>query len=185
LAKKKEREEMERRERTELEKYKIPKVALDKSEGNIGGKERSIAAHAMRSAASDISQASSANGSVSPLLEPLETYSASNIDDALSLLESLTMETATGALERHPERRMKAAFAAYEERETPILRAENPGLRHSQLRERLFKTWQRAPENPFNQAHITHTATREEEVSAIKEHAERGLERFRATPPPQ
>lgn len=47
-------------------------------------------------------------------------FSASNIDDALDLLTIATSDGATvkgqKEIERHPERRFKAALAAYEER---------------------------------------------------------------------
>jgi hypothetical protein len=57
-------------------------------------------------------------------------------------------------IEKHPERRFKAAYAAYEERELPIVKAENPGLRLSQLKELIYKAFQKSPENPFNQANL-------------------------------
>ena len=70
-----------------------------------------------------------------------------------------------GLIEKHPERRFKAAFEAYLERETPILRQEvslaaparhavlmfawqHPGLRKQQMHDMLFKQFQKAPENP-------------------------------------
>ncbi len=39
----------------------------------------------------------------------------------------------------HPERRRKAAYKAYEEREIEILRKEHPGLKLSQIKEIIFK----------------------------------------------
>lgn len=42
-------------------------------------------------------------------------------------------------MERHPERRLRSAYAAFEERELPILKEENPGLRLSQLKNMLQK----------------------------------------------
>lgn len=54
-------------------------------------------------------------------------------------------------LDRHPERRMKAAFAAYEEANMPRLKMENPNMRLSQLKQQLKKEWMKAPENPLNQ----------------------------------
>ena len=38
-------------------------------------------------------------------------------------------------------------FAAYEDKWMPLLKAENPGLRHTQLKELLRKQWQKAEEN--------------------------------------
>lgn len=187
LAKKKAREEQERKEQAELDKYKSPRNAPATKSPGILRVERSIAVDALRNAASDISANKSSDNLYSPTNSstgPLESYSASNLDDALSLMESLTVETATATIDRHPERRMKAAYAAFEEREMPILKAENPELRLSQLKERLFRMWQKSPDNPFNQAHIAHTATRDEERVALREQSEQSMQRFRMTPPP-
>lgn len=72
-----------------------------------------------------------------------------------SLLPVLTvaLSPSTGPEEedRHPERRMKAAFAAYEETNMPRLKQENPNMRLSQLKQQLKKEWNKAPENPLNQ----------------------------------
>lgn len=86
---------------------------------------------------------------------------------------------AAAALDRHPERRVKAAYAAYEEEQMPKLRAENPSLRHTQLQQLLWKQWTKAPENPMNQAHVAHDATASEAREAAKSaHGER-MELFR------
>lgn len=112
----------------------------------------------------------------------LPVYSASNIDDALTLLGGITETPTIGAVERHPERRVKAAYAAFEEREMPALRAENPTLRLSQLKERLHRMWQKSPDNPFNQASISSRATKEEEQTFLEERLQSDLERFRLPP---
>ncbi|XP_026189994.1 coiled-coil domain-containing protein 124 [Cyclospora cayetanensis] len=80
-------------------------------------------------------------------LEGKNLVSASSIDDALS---QLMVSDAPGE-DRHPERRMKAAFRVYEEQMMPRLKVENPTLKRSQLMELLLKQWKKAPENPFNQ----------------------------------
>lgn len=54
-------------------------------------------------------------------------------------------------LDKHPEKRMKAAFAAFEEANMPRIKAENPTLRLSQLKQILRKEWLKSPENPTNQ----------------------------------
>ncbi|KAF9945144.1 hypothetical protein BGZ70_004015, partial [Mortierella alpina] len=95
----------------------------------------------------------------------VEEFSASNIDDALDLL-TLTGDATGGSgqapvttgkgkdVDRHPERRFKAAFAAYLDREMPILKKEHPGLRQNQMHDMLYKQFQKSPENPFNQANV-------------------------------
>lgn len=53
--------------------------------------------------------------------------------------------------DRHPEKRMKAAFNAFEEANMERLKQENPNLRLSQLKQLLKKEWMKSPENPMNQ----------------------------------
>lgn len=70
---------------------------------------------------------------------------ASNIDEAIAVLKlSATDE------DRHPEKRMKAAYKAYEDAQLPQIKAENPSLKLSQLKQIIFKNWQKSPENPMN-----------------------------------
>ncbi|KAF5401702.1 hypothetical protein PHET_05009 [Paragonimus heterotremus] len=59
-------------------------------------------------------------------------------------------------LDHHPERRLKAAYIAYEQKMMPIMREENPGLRTSQLKQMIYKKFQTAPENPKNQPHSSY-----------------------------
>lgn len=70
---------------------------------------------------------------------------ARTIEDAIAVLST------SEDLERHPERRVKAAFAAYEEANMPRLKMENPNMRLSQLKQQLKKEWVKSPENPLNQ----------------------------------
>lgn len=51
--------------------------------------------------------------------------------------------------DKHPEKRMKAAYSAFEERRLQVLKEENPGLRLSQLKQMIFKEWQKSAENPL------------------------------------
>lgn len=88
-------------------------------------------------------------------------YSATGLENAIDLMELATSAKANDQIERHPERRMKSAWAAFEERETPLLKAENPNLRQSQIKQQLQKKWKKSPENPMNQAYIAHDATKE------------------------
>lgn len=78
---------------------------------------------------------------------------ARTIEDAIAVLS-----TGPEDLDRHPERRMKAAFAAYEEANMPRLKQENPNMRLSQLKQQLKKEWTKAPENPLNQRFSTYNS---------------------------
>ncbi|GAB5588210.1 hypothetical protein Unana1_03110 [Umbelopsis nana] len=96
-------------------------------------------------------------------------FSASNLDDAIDLLtlDGPGSGSAGGPknkdVEKHPERRFKAALAAYTEREMPRVKAENPGLRKQQMEQIIYKDFQKSPENPFNQANVlTYNATQDD-----------------------
>lgn len=90
-------------------------------------------------------------------------FSATGIDDALDLLSIDEGSVKTKDVEKHPERRFKGALAAFEERELPNFKADNPGLRLTQLKELMYKAFQKSPENPFNQANIlAYNATQED-----------------------
>ncbi|KAG5462424.1 MAG: hypothetical protein BJ554DRAFT_5243 [Olpidium bornovanus] len=116
------------------------------------------------------------------LKKDVPEFSASNIDDAIDLL-TLDNHSSTGfggagggpgaaagdKLDRHPERRAKAAYNTWLERELPDAKAENPGLRLSQLKEMLWKRWQKSPENPLNAENaIAYNATKNEEREKIQ-----------------
>ncbi|KAF9578307.1 hypothetical protein BGW38_005957, partial [Lunasporangiospora selenospora] len=122
----------------------------------------------------------------------VEEFSASNIDDALDLL-TLT-ETSKGGsgqaaittgkgkdVDRHPERRFKAAFAAYVDREMPKLKEEHPGLRQNQMQDLLYKQFQKSPENPFNQANVlAYDANKEEERAHVASRKQNIANRLKA-----
>lgn len=70
---------------------------------------------------------------------------ARSVEDAIAVLS--VGET---PVDRHPEKRMKAAYNTFEERELPRLKQENPNMRLSQLKQLLKKEWMKSPENPMN-----------------------------------
>jgi len=45
---------------------------------------------------------------------------------------------------------MKALYSAFEERELARLKVDQPGLKLSQYKERIFALWQKSNENPQN-----------------------------------
>ncbi|KAI0034980.1 hypothetical protein K488DRAFT_44257, partial [Vararia minispora EC-137] len=113
-------------------------------------------------------------------------YAATGIDNALDLLEVVTAKmdkasvgTQAAGIERHPERRFKAAFEAYQERELPNIKVEHPGLRLNQYKELLYKQFQKSPENPFNQVTVTYDATKEEKIEALQKQREAVQNRLR------
>ncbi|XP_052748793.1 coiled-coil domain-containing protein 124 isoform X2 [Galleria mellonella] len=70
---------------------------------------------------------------------------AQTVDEAISILSDKS------EVDRHPEKRLKAAYTAFEESNLPRLKAENPNLRLSQLKQMLKKEWLKSPQNPINQ----------------------------------
>ena len=108
-----------------------------------------------------------------PASRKAAALNASGIDNALDAL-SLTAKDSS-KIDRHPERRYKAAYAAYEARRLPEIEKENPGLRRNQRVELCKKEFDKSEENPFNQVHVAFDATREE-VAAAREAERRKVE---------
>ncbi|EKG17425.1 hypothetical protein MPH_05356 [Macrophomina phaseolina MS6] len=93
------------------------------------------------------------------------TLNATGIDNAL---DALTIGTGKGddKVDRHPERRFKAAYAAYEERRLEEMKDEK-GLRRQQKIDQIRKEFEKHPDNPFNQVHAKFDSTRDE-IAAMK-----------------
>jgi hypothetical protein len=63
-------------------------------------------------------------------------------------VEVLTTGVAGAEVDKHPERRQKAEYKAYFDRQLPLLKLDHPGLKLSQYQERIFEAWKSSPENP-------------------------------------
>ncbi|AEO66864.1 uncharacterized protein THITE_132601 [Thermothielavioides terrestris NRRL 8126] len=98
----------------------------------------------------------------------LPALSASGIDNALDAL-SLTSQSDI-KIDRHPERRFKAAYAQFEERRLKEMDADGSGagLRLNQKKEKIKKEFERSPENPFNQLTARYDASKDE-LAQLKE----------------
>ncbi|RDX83984.1 Coiled-coil domain-containing protein 124-like protein, partial [Mucuna pruriens] len=83
----------------------------------------------------------------------------SNTNRDGSIIEARTLDDAIAQMtivdtlppDRHPERRLKASFKAFEEAELPKLKEEKPGLTHTQYKDLIWKLWKKSPDNPLNQ----------------------------------
>eukprot|EP00581_Thalassiosira_minuscula_P006925 CAMPEP_0183703172 /NCGR_PEP_ID=MMETSP0737-20130205/1014_1 /TAXON_ID=385413 /ORGANISM="Thalassiosira miniscula, Strain CCMP1093" /LENGTH=268 /DNA_ID=CAMNT_0025929887 /DNA_START=57 /DNA_END=863 /DNA_ORIENTATION=- len=73
---------------------------------------------------------------------------ASGLDSALS---AMSVGGGAGGDDRHPEKRMKAAYKAYEEKMMPEMKQQYPGLKRQQYLDKIFALWKKSPENPMNQ----------------------------------
>ncbi|KAH7104512.1 DUF1014-domain-containing protein [Auriculariales sp. MPI-PUGE-AT-0066] len=148
-----------------------------------------LAAGGLASITAGASGSGSGGGSDQPETRadaPVESFSATGIDDALELLDVVTAKAdkasvgqQAAGIERHPERRFKAAFEAYQERELPIAKKDHPGLRLQQYKDLLFKQFQKSPENPFNQVTVAYDASKEDKVSALENRNKQLEERLR------
>ncbi|CAA22440.1 oxidative stress transcription coactivator/ribosome recycling protein Oxs1 [Schizosaccharomyces pombe] len=102
------------------------------------------------------------------------SYSARNIDDALDLL-SLNNSSSKDKIDRHPERRFKAALTEYKQSRLPELRKEQPGLRLNQYEDIMYKEFQKHPDNPFNKMNVSYN-TSQDEVEQLRKARKAELE---------
>ena len=102
------------------------------------------------------------------------TLNASGIDNALDALSLDAKSTNTEAVERHPERRFKAAYAAYEERRLQEMKEDKTLRRHQKI-EVIRKEFEKSDLNPFNQVNARYNATKDE-VREIKEGVKEEIE---------
>ncbi|KAG9658266.1 DUF1014-domain-containing protein, partial [Aureobasidium melanogenum] len=103
----------------------------------------------------------------------LSALSATGIDNALDAL-SLTAGS-SDKIDRHPERRFKAAYTQYEERRLEEMKDEK-GLRRQQKIEQIRKEFEKHPDNPFNQANASYNSTRED-VETIRQNEKAKIEK--------
>ncbi|KAG0056039.1 hypothetical protein BGZ90_005608 [Linnemannia elongata] len=183
-ANKKEAEEQKRQE--QLAKKREAARALEEEEKSLKSKPAKPVKGEEKKAIKKTAKAEAFGNEV----KVVEEFSASNIDDALDLLTLTGAPAGTNGpittgkgkdVDRHPERRFKAAFAAYVEREMPILKKEHPGLRQNQMQDLLYKQFQKSPENPFNQANVlAYDANKQEEREHINARKDEIANRLKA-----
>ncbi|XP_012260659.2 coiled-coil domain-containing protein 124 [Athalia rosae] len=156
--KKQKQEEMEKKRLQQLEKKAEAKALLEKEMSSIkvGGKQTAakLTRAEIQAETERRNQAAQKKKEEEPEL-PLEENinrivldgeTAHGIDEALTVLGAKDSET-----DRHPEKRLKAAYTAFEERMMPLIKEQNPTLRLSQLKQILRKEWMKSPDNPLNQ----------------------------------
>eukprot|EP00963_Diacronema_lutheri_P006743 scaffold587_cov339-Pavlova_lutheri.AAC.67 len=79
----------------------------------------------------------------------VDSFSAHGLDQAVDAVSKLSVGDGSSTPDRNAEKRMKALYFAYQERELPKIRAEKPGLKLSQYKDRIWQAWQKSPENPM------------------------------------
>jgi hypothetical protein len=100
---------------------------------------------------------------------------ATGIDNALDAL-SLTAGSAD-KIDKHPERRFKAAYAAFEERRLKEMEEDSSGqgLRQNQKKDKIRKEFEKSEENPFNQVSAAYDASKEE-IRALRDAEKQKIE---------
>ncbi|CAO1425209.1 unnamed protein product [Diamesa tonsa] len=165
LAKKQEKKlEEERKKAEQLRKKQETKVLLEEEVNSIKVTGKVSAAKITRAQVQDEHEKRNKNieninnpqkpSSVVTKLAPLEE----NLNRQMFEVEvAETIEQAIAVLavkdadeDKHPEKRMKALYRKYEDSQLPNIKAENPSLKLSQLKQIIFKNWQKSPENPLN-----------------------------------
>lgn len=169
--------------KAEEAQFKKEEAARKKAERDalLQAEEASIKSKARGAA----KQAAKKTGKIDDFLDfnkDVPELSASGLDAALEALALTKQDGGISSkdIDRHPERRVKAAYLAYEERRLPEIRKEQPGLRLQQLKQLLFKEFQKSPENPMNQdTNIDFNASREDIEAKKKEVKQAREERFK------
>lgn len=102
----------------------------------------------------------------------LTSLNATGIDNAL---DALSLTAASGEkIDKHPERRFKAAYTVYEERRLEEMKDEK-GLRRQQKIDQIRKEFEKHPDNPFNQVSAAYNSTRED-LATLREGEKRKIE---------
>lgn len=163
MRKEQRKEEKEKRRLEQLERKKETQRLLEEEDSRLKGGKAPRAAPPAKVTRAQIEdslrreqRAEPVEKAKSHLELPLEENLNRRVLDEGSV-EARTVEDAIAVLsvaedaDRHPERRMRAAFTAFEEVQLPRLKQENPNMRLSQLKQLLKKEWLRSPDNPMNQ----------------------------------
>lgn len=72
------------------------------------------------------------------------------MDAALDLMAFTSESASSSKKDRISSREYQALYKAFHERMLPVVKDENPGLRHTQYDEKIMKLWKRSPENPMS-----------------------------------
>ncbi|KAK3323486.1 hypothetical protein B0T19DRAFT_205647 [Cercophora scortea] len=169
------KKEAEAARREELQRKKEEREALlaeeEKSLPGRAGPKNSKTAVKKTNRGLDLSQLDDSGSSGGRL----SALSASGIDNALDALSLAGPDAAK--IDRHPERRFKAAYAAFEERRLKEMDSDGSGqgLRQNQKKEKIKKEFERHPDNPFNQVTARYDATKDE-VKQLREQEKSKIE---------
>ncbi|KAI2624227.1 DUF1014-domain-containing protein [Hypoxylon sp. NC1633] len=101
----------------------------------------------------------------------LPALEGTGIENGIDLL-GVALDSTDTKIDRHPERRVRAAYAVFEERRLKEMNEDGSGkgLRLNQRRNQIMREFEKSPENPLNNLHVKHNAT-QEEIKEVKQQA--------------
>lgn len=81
---------------------------------------------------------------------PEEISASGTIDNVLAALDASGQGGDLAGRDKAPEKSRKAKYEDFEAGMLPQVKADYPGLKLAQYRDKIFKLWERSPENPKN-----------------------------------
>ncbi|KAK3379945.1 hypothetical protein B0T24DRAFT_175994 [Lasiosphaeria ovina] len=153
------KKEAEKAKKEELARKKAEREALEAAEAaslpSRAGPKKAKAAP-KKTKGLDLSQL---DGDDNVALPALNATGIENALDALSVAGG-----SDAKVDKHPERRFKAAYAQFEQRRLSEMEKDGSGvgLRQNQKQMKIKKEFEKSPENPFNQMTARYDATKEE-----------------------
>ncbi|OTB08134.1 hypothetical protein M426DRAFT_317234 [Hypoxylon sp. CI-4A] len=104
------------------------------------------------------------------LNDKLPTLDVTGIEDGIDALDIALGGPPDVKVDKHAERRVGAAYKAFEARRLEEMEEDGSGkgLRLSQKKKQIMTEFKKSPENPLNNVHVEHNATRDE-IREIRE----------------
>jgi len=82
-----------------------------------------------------------------------DVIQAKSVEEAISGLQDVGLAE-QAPVDAHPERRLRAAYLAFEEEQLPLMKVEMPGLTLKQYKDKLWKQFKKSPQNPVVAARL-------------------------------
>lgn len=164
LSKKQIEKKLKREEAAERKRARDLQMKLEE-EQNSQSKSKAKGGRPGRRSSSRVSNLDKALDSIGEQDTPkVKTINAEGLENALEALSLLKPEAVRNKdIDRHPERRYKAALRDFTTARLPSLRKEYPGLRKRQLEQMAYQEFKESDQNPFNmETNIAYNATGEE-----------------------
>ncbi|XP_019880342.1 coiled-coil domain-containing protein 124 [Aethina tumida] len=163
LKKQQKKEEQERKRQEQLKKKAEAKALLEKEQATIVKSAKAPPppkiTRAQIERQQQLRQRDEEKKKDTPITTHLDAPLVENVnrltidgDEARTVSEAIAvLSNSPEEVDKHPEKRMKAAYTAFEERRLKELKVEMPELKLSQMKQLIWKEWGKSPENPLNQ----------------------------------